>query len=282
VFVQGAENVSVVGSTFRRLDGNALFLSGYTRGVLVEENEFAWLGEGAMATWGDTQDYDATGGEQPRGTVVRNNYIHELGLIEKQSSGWGQAKACLTKIEGNIMYNLPRAAINFNDGLGGGNNVTGNLIWNTCRESGDHGPINSWDRMPFLHELRSDVADPTEDATEVDLATAAAAHAAAAAPGTDHSMAATRMAATTSSPSFDALPNTIEKNLIVGNFGASQGVDNDDGSSWYDIHDNVFYWAEGFKMDYGGHNSRFFNNLVLVMPYDGTWVVTRIYTRYSI
>jgi len=30
-----------------------------------------------------------------------------------------------------------RAAINFNDGFGGGNIVKGNLIFNTCRESGD-------------------------------------------------------------------------------------------------------------------------------------------------
>ena len=31
------------------------------------------------------------------------------------------------------MFNMPRAAINFNDGLGGGNLVEKNLIWNTCR-----------------------------------------------------------------------------------------------------------------------------------------------------
>ena len=109
--MEGAEDVTVRGCTFRRLDGNALFLSGYARGVLVEGNTFEWLGEGAMATWGNTQEYDATGGEQPRGTVVRGNYIREIGLIEKQSSGWGQAKACLTKIEGNVMFNMPRAAI---------------------------------------------------------------------------------------------------------------------------------------------------------------------------
>ena len=25
-----------------------------------------------------------------------------------------------------------------------------NLIFNSCRESADHGPINSWDRQPFV------------------------------------------------------------------------------------------------------------------------------------
>lgn len=45
--------------------------------------------------------------------------------------------------------------------------------------------------------------------------------------------------------------------------------DNDDGSSFYDIRDNVFYSADGFKMDYGGHDSIFQHNLVITLPYDG-------------
>jgi hypothetical protein len=126
-----------------RLDGNCVLLAGYTRGVHIARNEFAWIGDGAMATWGDTKDYDATGGDQPRGSVVEGNLVREIGLYEKQSSFWGQAKACQTTLRHNLAFNLPRAAINFNDGLGGGNLVESNGIWNTCRESGDHGPINS-------------------------------------------------------------------------------------------------------------------------------------------
>jgi hypothetical protein len=36
--------------------------------------------------------------------------------------------------------------------------------------------------------------------------------------------------------------------MIIANYGASQGFDNDDGSSYYDTHDNFFYDASGFKM----------------------------------
>jgi hypothetical protein len=43
-----------------------------------------------------------------------------------------------------VLFNQPRAAINFNDGFGGGSEITKNLIYNACRETGDHGPINSW------------------------------------------------------------------------------------------------------------------------------------------
>jgi hypothetical protein len=35
------------------------------------------------------------------------------------------------------------AGINFNDGFGGGDELAWNLVFSTCRNSGDHGPFNS-------------------------------------------------------------------------------------------------------------------------------------------
>merc|ERR1719152_85175 len=68
---------------------------------------------------------------------------------------WFQAKAAKSILKKNLFFNGPRAGINFNDGFGGGDVVAQNLIFNTCRESGDHGPINSWDRQPFLTTVRT-------------------------------------------------------------------------------------------------------------------------------
>ena len=34
------------------------------------------------------------------------------------------------------------------------NVVARNAIFNTCRQSGDHGPINSWDRQAYLTKVR--------------------------------------------------------------------------------------------------------------------------------
>ena len=69
--------------------------------------------------------------------------------------------------------------------------------------------------------------------------------------------------------SFDALMNQIKYNLIIANYGAGWGVDSkfnsllfdrpfkhncysllldDDGSSFYDIFDNVFLDSNGFKV----------------------------------
>jgi hypothetical protein len=35
-------------------------------------------------------------------------------------------------------------------GFGGGNDISENLLFETCGESGDHGAINSWDRQAFI------------------------------------------------------------------------------------------------------------------------------------
>ena len=56
--------------------------------------------------------------------------------------------------------------------------------------------------------------------------------------------------------------NHVDHNMIIANYGASQGFDTDDGSSWYDIHDNVLWKASGWKMDYGGHDSAFHDNII--------------------
>ena len=110
VQISRASDITLNACVFRRLDGNAVYLSGRTRNVEISESTFEWLGENAITTNGDSDKWDARGGNQPRGTNVVGNVIHDVGLYEKQSSGWGQNKACLATVSKNIMYNLPRAA----------------------------------------------------------------------------------------------------------------------------------------------------------------------------
>lgn len=51
--------------------------------------------------------------------------------------------------------------------------------------------------------------------------------------------------------SFESVPTNVHENFIFANYGGSQGFDTDDGSSFYHIHDNMMYAADGMKMDYG-------------------------------
>ena len=84
----------VASCKFERLDGNALMLSSYNRNASIKKSEFAWTGATAIALWGDTEGvgapegmgWDGRAGNQPRGTLITQNLIHELGIWEKQSS----------------------------------------------------------------------------------------------------------------------------------------------------------------------------------------------------
>jgi hypothetical protein len=87
------------------------------------------IGSTAVSAWGDTEALgaldaalppgygaDGTAGNQPRGNRVVGNLCRELGIWEKQSSCYTQFKASENVVTHNIMYNGPRAHVNFNDG----------------------------------------------------------------------------------------------------------------------------------------------------------------------
>eukprot|EP00730_Choanoeca_flexa_P009176 TRINITY_DN12600_c1_g2_i8.p1 TRINITY_DN12600_c1_g2~~TRINITY_DN12600_c1_g2_i8.p1 ORF type:complete len:851 (+),score=193.92 TRINITY_DN12600_c1_g2_i8:2-2554(+) len=213
VFLEGTEEIVIEQCLFTRLDGNAIMISGRNRNVNITHNEFVWIGDSVMAAWGYTaplnkggDDFlaqyragiDARNGEQPRGISVIQNLIHELGHFEKQSSPWFQAKSAQNLIQQNVYFNMPRAGVNFNDGLGGGHVFKENAGWNTCRESSDHAVFNSWDRQPFL----------------------------------------TNIGQTPGTADLNPAYNHLERNLQLGNYGANMAIDNDDGSSFYYILNN--------------------------------------------
>eukprot|EP00439_Symbiodinium_sp_Y106_P028646 s1569_g3.t1 len=90
-------------------------------------------------------------GEHPLRTTVQNCTAREIGLYETLCCAILRvAKTAQSKVLSNVFFNGPRAGINMNDGFGGGDEIAFNLVFSTCRESGDHGPFNSWDRQPFL------------------------------------------------------------------------------------------------------------------------------------
>jgi len=219
--LEGTVGVTIANNTFQRLDSNAVSINGYNRHCVVDGNEFVFLGQNAVASWGRTHGNDGTHGEYPRFTRISRNYVHEIGHIQKQSSFYFQAITAQATITHNIAFNMPRAAINFNDGFGGGAEVNSNLLFNTCRESGDHGAFNSWDRLPYITNIRN---------------------------GT---------------PSTVPAVNDVHHNMIVSNYNADGGcLDNDDGSAYYDIHDNVCYYG-GHKQNFDGHSKRAFSNIYI-------------------
>lgn len=114
VELEGVTGATIDQCTFERLDGNALMLSSFVRDTVISNSEFAWTGDSAIIAWGDTvgtgvpgYGVDGTASDQPRGTTLQGNYARELGLFEKQSSFYFQAKTCQTTLSNNIFFNGP-------------------------------------------------------------------------------------------------------------------------------------------------------------------------------
>jgi len=186
IFLQGTEGAQITDCQFERLDGNAVMISGYNRNATVTGSDFAYIGGNAIASWGYTNEtstdpgrpgvaienapqagVDGTDGNHPRYNTIIGNTVREVGLYEKQSSFYVQAKTAESYIHGNVFFNGPRAGINANDGFGGGDEISYNLVFSSCRESGDHGPFNSWDRQPFLTTVRDGTPSMTMQWREI-------------------------------------------------------------------------------------------------------------------
>lgn len=124
VTLVGTKSISIEDCLLTRLDGNAIFIGGYNRNMSIARNVFSYIGDSAMAAWGDTSANlngngtltvpggykvgpDGRGGEQPRGTVVRSNIAHDIGIWQKQSSMWFQAITTQTVLHNNIFCKVP-------------------------------------------------------------------------------------------------------------------------------------------------------------------------------
>jgi hypothetical protein len=54
ITVVGTQSVTIADCLLTRLDGNAVFLGGFNRNTTIVRNEFSFIGDSAMAAWGDT------------------------------------------------------------------------------------------------------------------------------------------------------------------------------------------------------------------------------------
>ena len=170
VFLQNAENITIQNCLFDHVGGNAVFMSGYNRHNVVDNNDFEGTGANCVALFGlrssircpnswsaDGQSLtgtcankDRTPGpltdDYPAYCVVSNNLMDTLGTFEKQVAGVASSATQYDTIRHNTMAHMPRAGINYCDGAWGGNVVEYNWVYDVVRETADHGPFNAWGR----------------------------------------------------------------------------------------------------------------------------------------
>ena len=154
LFLEGVTDAVVADNTFTYVGGNGVFLSRFIRRVRVQRNAFRGVGSSAIMVVGDPRysSADPWNGNAPEHVdtvLVSGNVASEVGVWVKQSSGVFLSIAKNILVENNVFYNGPRAGITLNDGYGGNNVFTRNVVFNQVRETNDHGPFNVWDRQKW-------------------------------------------------------------------------------------------------------------------------------------
>jgi hypothetical protein len=93
---------------------------------------------------------------------------------------------------------------------------------------GDHGPWNSWNRVPYITEVRHGPGKPSIIPADIH----------------------------------------IHNNFFLGTYNAIAAVDTDDGSSYIKVHDNMLaYGKNGIKSDFGGHDETYYRNVLAYVEY---------------
>lgn len=146
VVVRDATRPSITRCTFQRTGGNGVLLRGGVVNASIKWNEFTQTGDSGVVAWGEIRGPDATYDQFVDGTVFEGNFAHDLGLLGKQISAWTQFGTARTLIRRNVLGAMPRAAVNIDDGIFGGNLIEYNVGFESVRESADHGWMNLWSR----------------------------------------------------------------------------------------------------------------------------------------
>lgn len=171
VFYDGAVNCFLKNCTLTNLGGNAIFFNNYNRncevsGCLISEigaSAFCFVGDPNAVRSPSFQYYqyvpldkmDRTPGPKtnnyPAECKVYDNLMFDLGTVEKQSAGVQLSMCQNIKVSHNTIYDIPRSGINVNEGTWGGHIIEYNDVFNTVKETGDHGSFNSWGRDRYWH-----------------------------------------------------------------------------------------------------------------------------------
>lgn len=226
LFLEGTEGCSVRNCDLVDLGGNGIFFSKYNRHSSINGSLLNRIGASAICFVGDPLDVrspsfryerfvpweemDFTKGPKginfPAECSAHDNLIHEIGLFEKQVTGVEISMSFRITVSHNSIYDTPRSGINISEGTWGGHVIEYNDVFNTVKETGDHGSFNSWGRDRYWHPDYKTMAAHAKERPDLILA------------------------------------DMLEPNILRYNrFRCDRGwdIDLDDGSSYYIIHDNL-------------------------------------------
>ena len=248
VKLTGTEYVAIVDCEFNQVGGNGIFVNNYNRHTLIKGCHIHDTGGSGICFVGDPDavrdplfeyrerndltQIDRTVGPKtdnyPAQSVVEDCLIHGIGRVERQPAGIQASMAMQITIRDTTVYDTARAGINFSEGTWGGHLIERVDVFDTVLETHDHGSFNSWGRDRFW------VSDRSVSQVEIDK---------------DPKL-----------PFLDAMHTTVIRD---SRFRCDHGwdVDLDDGSSNYDIYNNLMLNG-GLKLR-EGFRRRAWNNIMV-------------------
>jgi hypothetical protein len=166
IFLTGAEDCALEECSIEHVGGNAVFVSNYNRRVEIRRCHITEAGASGVAFVGDPQAVrnplfeaserqsinaiDLTPGPKtnnyPAECLLEDSLIHRTGRVEKQTAPVEISMAQGITVRHCSIYDVPRAGINIGDGAWGGHVIEYNDVFDTVKETGDHGSFNSWGR----------------------------------------------------------------------------------------------------------------------------------------
>ncbi|MBD1363107.1 PDZ domain-containing protein [Mucilaginibacter sp. ZT4R22] len=166
VFYEGAVRCRLEKCVLENLGSNAVFFSNFNRNCEVSGCRISDIGASGICFVGDPAavrspsfeyneyippaEIDLTPGPKtnnyPKDCKVYDNLMFNLGYVEKQSTGVELSMCSDIVVSHNTIYDVPRAGINVSEGTWGGHIIEYNDVFNTVKETGDHGSFNSWGR----------------------------------------------------------------------------------------------------------------------------------------
>jgi hypothetical protein len=165
ILAENAAQINIVDCDLEHLGGNAILFNNFNQYNTVSGCHITNVGASAVVFVGDPKavrspSFNYQDGEQknrdvipgpigdnyPRYCKVSNNLIHQIGEVEKQTTGVQLSMCRDIEVSHNTIYDVPRAGINCNEGTWGGHYIAFNDVFNTVLETGDHGAFNSWGR----------------------------------------------------------------------------------------------------------------------------------------
>lgn len=175
ILFEKTNNCVVQHCQLNNLGGNAIFFSDYNRNSAVKSSHIDRIGASAICFVGNPKavrspsfeyndfvpfnEIDLIAGPQnddyPAYCLVYDNLIHNIGLFEKQVAGIELSMCSNITVSHNSIYDTPRSGINVSEGTWGGHIIEFNDVFNTVKETGDHGSFNSWGRDRYWHPDRS-------------------------------------------------------------------------------------------------------------------------------